>query len=50
MALRTAIFTHYADLYGANRSMLEWVAELRGRGVLDPLVVVPKEGPLTGSL
>ena len=40
----------YADLYGANRSMLEWVAELRGRGVLDPLVVVPKEGPLTGSL
>lgn len=50
MALRTAIFTHYAELYGANRSMLEWVVELRGRGVLDPLVVLPKEGPLTGSL
>jgi hypothetical protein len=30
--------------------MLEWVVELRGRGVLDPLVVLPKEGPLTGSL
>ena len=50
MALRTAIFTHYADLYGANRSMLEWVVELRGRGVLDPLVVLPTEGPLTAML
>lgn len=50
MSLRLATFTHYAELYGANRSLLEVLLELRTRGALDPLVVVPGEGPLTARL
>jgi len=44
--LRVACLTHYPELYGANRSLLEWVQELKGRGAIDPLIVLPREGPL----
>lgn len=50
MPMRLATFTHYAELYGANRSLLEVLLELRALGVVEPLVVVPKDGPLTARL
>lgn len=50
MPMRLAYFTHYAELYGANRSLLEVLLELRALGLVEPRVVVPKEGPLTARL
>ncbi len=50
MNVRIAYLTHYAELLGANRSMLDLVLEARRRGTVDPLVVVPREGPLTARL
>ncbi len=48
--MRLVSFTHYAELYGANRSLLEMLLELREQGAVEPLVVVPREGPLTKRL
>ena len=48
--MRLATFTHYAELYGANRSLLEMLLELRAQGAVEPLVILPKEGPLTERL
>jgi len=48
--VRLVSFTHYAELYGANRSLLEMLLELREQGAVEPLVVVPREGPLTKRL
>ncbi|MBL7983250.1 MAG: glycosyltransferase family 4 protein [Flavobacteriales bacterium] len=48
--MRAAYITHYADLLGANRSLLELVKGLReGHGVT-PLVMAPREGDLTIAL
>lgn len=48
--MRIAYLTHYAELYGANRSLLDLVLELRRRGEVEPLVLLPREGPLTERL
>ena len=48
--MRIAYITHYAELYGANRSMLDLLLELRQRGEVDPVVLLPREGPLTATL
>jgi len=48
--MRVAYLTHYADLYGANRSMLELIGELKRRGDLEPHVLLPVHGPLVGEL
>lgn len=56
--MRLATFTHYAELYGANRSLLEVLLELRAQasssrrvgGAVDPLVILPRKGPLTERL
>ncbi len=48
--LRVAYITHYADLYGANRSLLDLILELRDRKSIDPLVIVPAEGAFTDRL
>ncbi len=48
--IRVAYFTHYADLYGANRSLLDLVVELRDRGLVEPFVICAAEGPLTDRL
>lgn len=48
--MRLATFTHYAELYGANRSLLEVLLELRRQKAIEPLVVLPKEGPFTARL
>lgn len=50
MALRVAYISHYPELYGANRSMLDLVLELRDRGEVEPLVIVPRGGPLVDLL
>lgn len=48
--LRVAYLTHYADLYGANRSLLGLLVALRGQGHVLPHVLLPAEGPLTARL
>jgi glycosyltransferase involved in cell wall biosynthesis len=48
--MRVAFMTHYADLLGANRSLLELVNGLREHHGVHPLVIVPREGDLTAAL
>lgn len=48
--MRIAYLTHYAELYGANRSLLDLMLELRRRGEVEPFVLLPREGPLTERL
>ena len=48
--MRVAHLTHYAELYGANRSLLDLVLELRQRGEVEPHVLMPREGPLSERL
>lgn len=48
--LRVAYLTHYADLYGANRSLLDLMVGLRIAGHALPHVLVPSEGSLTSRL
>src|SRR6187551_1318652 len=43
IAMRIAYLTHYTELYGANRSLLDLVLELRARGEVEPLVITPRE-------
>lgn len=50
MAPRVAFITHYADLLGANRSMMDLVLELRARDAADPVAILPREGPLSERL
>lgn len=50
MAMRVAYLTHYGDLLGANRSLLELVKGLRASHGVEPLVLVPREGDLTTAL
>lgn len=50
IAMRIAYLTHYAELYGANRSLLELIGELKHRGVVEPHVLLPSEGPLVPEL
>jgi glycosyltransferase involved in cell wall biosynthesis len=50
LALRVTYITHYAQLYGANRSLLGLIGELRRRGVVEPHVLLPEPGPLVAEL
>lgn len=43
--MRVAFITHYSDLYGANRSLLDLLVGLRARHGVVPHVVLPVEGP-----
>ena len=47
--MRVAFLTHYADLYGANRSLLNLIDGLRAYEV-QPYVVAPEVGDLTKAL
>jgi glycosyltransferase involved in cell wall biosynthesis len=47
--MRVAFISHYSDLYGANRSLLELISGLRGLGV-QPYVVVPQKGGMTDKM
>lgn len=48
--MRVTWITHYTRLYGANRSMLDLILELRRTGAVAPAVIAPDEGPLTEAL
>ena len=48
--LRIAYFTHYADLYGANRSLLDLVRELKRIGAVEPFIIAARQGPLQETL
>ncbi len=48
--MRIAYVTHYPELYGANRSLLDLMLELRRRGEVEPHVLLPREGPLSERL
>ncbi|MBS1581567.1 MAG: glycosyltransferase family 4 protein [Bacteroidetes bacterium] len=50
MTLRIAYLTHYPELYGANRSLLDLLRELQRRGEVEPFVVIPRNGPLVDAL
>jgi len=47
--MKVAFVTHYANLYGANRSLLCLTDGLQAYGV-EPHVLAPKEGPITEEL
>jgi glycosyltransferase involved in cell wall biosynthesis len=47
--MRIGFFTHYTELYGANRSLLELMEGLRPHGVV-PHVVAPDDGEVTEVL
>ncbi len=48
--IRVAYLTHYPELYGANRSLLDLVLELRARGAVEPHVLLPRTGGLVEAL
>lgn len=48
--VRVAYITHYGELLGANRSLLDLMLQLRERGVVDPLVILPRTGALSERL
>src|SRR5258707_14944439 len=47
--LRVAFITHYAELYGANLSLLNLIEGLGGYGVV-PHVICPEQGDLLPEL
>jgi hypothetical protein len=47
--MRVAFFTHYPELYGANRSLLNLIEGLAPLGVYS-FVIVPKEGDIVTAL
>lgn len=49
MQLKVLYITHYHFLYGANKSLLQLLIELKDRGV-KPYVIVPRKGSLTDEL
>jgi glycosyltransferase involved in cell wall biosynthesis len=50
MGLRVAYLTHYADLYGANRSLLDLMIRLRAAHHVEPFVLAPEDGPFIERL
>lgn len=49
-ALRVLYLTHYAELYGANRSLLDLVVAARDTGAIEPFVVLACGGDLCAEL
>lgn len=47
--MRVLFVSHSSHLYGGQRSLLDLVVGLKGRGVIEPMVVTPP-GPLVGLL
>jgi glycosyltransferase involved in cell wall biosynthesis len=50
MGRRVAYLTHYAELYGANRSLLDLVLRAREAHGIEPFVILSEEGPLSEAL
>ena len=49
-ALNIIFFTHYAEMYGANYSMLRLISELKDKNGINPVVIMPKRGSLVKKL
>lgn len=47
---RILYLTHYADLYGANRSLLDLLVAAKSSGAVEPFVVVAARGPINEAL
>ncbi|MBL7950713.1 MAG: glycosyltransferase family 4 protein [Flavobacteriales bacterium] len=48
--MRVIHITHYADLYGANRSLLDLLDAFQSNGSVIPTVLLPAEGPMCEAL
>lgn len=48
--MNVTYITHYPELYGANRSLLDLMRELKRRGKIVPHVLLPREGDLVAVL
>jgi glycosyltransferase involved in cell wall biosynthesis len=48
--LRVAYITHYTELYGANRSLIDMMCALRKDHQVVPHVILPASGPLSQEL
>jgi glycosyltransferase involved in cell wall biosynthesis len=48
--MKVAYLTHYADLYGANRCMLDLMLQAREAHGVEPHVLLAADGPLTAEL
>ncbi len=49
-ARRILYLTHYAELYGANRSLLDLLVAAKNTGAVEPFVVLAADGPLCAEL
>lgn len=47
--MKIVYFTHYTDLYGANRSLIEIVSNIRKKEIT-PIVITPKYGEINKEL
>ncbi len=47
---RILYLTHYAELYGANRSLLDLLVAAKNTGAVEPFVVLAADGPLCAEL
>ncbi|HYK46221.1 MAG TPA: glycosyltransferase family 4 protein [Parafilimonas sp.] len=49
--MRIVFVTHYAELYGANRSLIDLITGIRKlHPAFDPMVILPFEGKMTNKL
>ena len=48
--MKVAYLTHYADLYGANRCMLDLLLAMRAAHGVEPHVLLAQDGPLVAEL
>ena len=48
--VRVLYLTHYAELYGANRSLLDLVTGSSRMGAVEPFVVLAADGPMAAAL
>ncbi len=48
--MRIVFFTHYSELYGANKSLINLIEGLISLYTIQPLVVIPKEGDISSVL
>ena len=48
--MKVLFITHYSGFYGANKSLLQLVIELRDRFKVEPLIILPETGLFTEEL
>jgi glycosyltransferase involved in cell wall biosynthesis len=48
--MKILFITHYSELYGANKSLLQLILELRKNHGINPIVLLPREGTICSLL